>query len=338
METAVSVSPEHPVLIDSFLEGAIEVDVDAISDGEDVVIGGIMEHIEEAGIHSGDSACMLPTQSFSDEILDTIREYTKKMALELKVVGLMNVQYAIKDGQVYVLEVNPRASRTVPFFSKATGRPLAKLAARVMVGQKLKDLGVTQEIKPAYWSVKEAVFPFVKFPEVDPRLGPEMRSTGEVMGIDKNLGLSFYKAQYAVNENFPLSGSVYISVADEDKDEILKIAEMFDDLDFTIYASRGTAKFLIENGINRLEVINKIKEGRPNIVDFIKNDKIDLIINTTKGKNARGDGEVIRRNAVINGIHYVTTVSGARETAKAIKEMRENKISVSSLQEYYQNH
>lgn len=335
METAVSVSPEHPVLIDSFLEGAIEVDVDAISDGEDVVIGGIMEHIEEAGIHSGDSACILPTQSFSEDVLSKIREYTKKMAIELKVVGLMNVQYAIKNGVVYVLEVNPRASRTVPFVSKATGRPLAKLAARVMVGQKLKDLGVKDEIIPKYVSVKEAVFPFVKFPEVDPRLGPEMRSTGEVMGIDKSVGLSFYKSQYAVTEDFPTKGSVYISVSDEDKEEILPVAKVFSELGFRIYASRGTAKYLIENGINKLEVINKIKEGRPNIVDFIKNDDINLIINTTQGKNARGDGEVIRRNAVTNGIHYVTTMAAAKETARAIKEINEKNITVMSLQEYY---
>lgn len=335
METAVSVSPEHPVLIDSFLEGAIEVDVDAISDGEDVVIGGIMEHIEEAGIHSGDSACMLPTQSFSEDVLSKIREYTKKMAIELKVVGLMNVQYAIKNGVVYVLEVNPRASRTVPFVSKATGRPLAKLAARVMVGQKLKDLGVKDEIIPKYVSVKEAVFPFVKFPEVDPRLGPEMRSTGEVMGIDKSVGLSFYKSQYAVTEDFPTKGSVYISVSDEDKEEILPVAKVFSELGFRIYASRGTAKYLIENGINKLEVINKIKEGRPNIVDFIKNDDINLIINTTQGKNARGDGEVIRRNAVTNGIHYVTTMAAAKETVRAIKEINEKNITVMSLQEYY---
>ncbi|BDU50083.1 carbamoyl-phosphate synthase large subunit [Haliovirga abyssi] len=335
METAVSVSPEHPVLIDSFLEGAIEVDVDALCDGDDVVIGGIMEHIEEAGIHSGDSACMLPTQNLTENVLDTIKDYTKKMALELNVVGLMNVQYAVKDEKVYVLEVNPRASRTVPFVSKATGRPLAKIASRLMVGKKLKELGITEEIIPKHVAVKEAVFPFVKFPEVDPKLGPEMRSTGEVMGIDLSVGRSFYKAQYAINENFPLSGSVYVSVADEDKAGILEVVKQFSALNFKIYASRGTARYLIENGINKLEVINKLKEGRPNIVDYIKNNKINLIINTTKGKNARGDGEIIRKNAVTNGIFYATTIAGAKETIDAIKEKVEKGINVFSLQEYY---
>jgi len=335
METAVSVSPEYPVLIDSFLEAAIEVDVDAISDGTDVVIGGIMEHIEEAGVHSGDSACILPAQSFSEEILETIRDYTKKMALELNVIGLMNVQYAIKDNKVYVLEVNPRASRTVPFISKATGRPLAKIAARVMVGQKLKDLGVTKEIIPKHISVKEAVFPFVKFPEVDPRLGPEMRSTGEVMGIDKNVELSFYKSQYAVIEDFPKKGSVYISVSDADKEGILESAKIFESLNFKILASRGTAKYLIANGINKLEVVNKIREGRPNIVDYLKNNELDLVINTAQGKSARGDGEILRRNAVSNGIHYVTTLAAAKETAKAIKEINTKEITVMSIQEYY---
>ena len=335
METAVSVSPDHPVLIDSFLEGAIEIDVDAICDGEDVVLGGIMEHIEEAGIHSGDSACILPTKSLSENVLDKIRDNTKKMALELNVIGLMNVQYAVKNDEVYVIEVNPRASRTVPFVSKATGRPLAKIAAKVMVGRKLKELGVTEEIIPNYVSVKEAVFPFVKFPQVDPKLSPEMKSTGEVMGIDSEVGLSFYKAQYAINEEFPLKGSVYISVANEDKKEILEIAKEFNKLGFKIYASRGTARYFIENGINKLEVINKLKEGRPNIVDFVKNEKIDLIINTTKGKTARGDGEVIRRNAVTHGIHYVTTVAGAKRTVEAIGDKNKKGITVKPIQEYY---
>ena len=335
MENAVKVSPEHPVLIDRFLEGAVEIDVDAVCDGTDVVIGGIMEHIEEAGIHSGDSACILPAQSLTENVKNTIREYTRKMALELKVIGLMNVQYAVKDGLVYVIEVNPRASRTVPFVSKATGRQLAKVAARVMVGQKLKDLGVTEEIITEHICVKEAVFPFVKFPEVDPKLGPEMRSTGEVMGIDKTVGQSFYKAQYAVTDKFPVEGAVYISICDEDKERILPMAKEYKALGFKLYASRGTARYLIENGLNKLEVINKIKEGRPNVVDFIKNEQLDLIINTTKGKDARGDGEILRRNAVSHGIHYVTTLAGAFETVGAIKAKKEKDINVISLQEYY---
>lgn len=335
METAVLVSPEQPVLIDSFLAGAVEVDVDAVCDGTDVVIGGIMEHIEEAGIHSGDSACMLPAQNLSQKVLEKIREYTRKMALELKVVGLMNVQYAVKDEEVYVLEVNPRASRTVPFVSKATGRPLAKIAARVMTGRKLKDMGITEEITTKYICVKEAVFPFVKFPEVDPKLGPEMRSTGEVMGIDMKVGLSFYKAQYSVNEKFPLEGAVYISVSDDDKQDSLGFAKEFSELGFKMYASRGTAKFYEDNGIKGITVVNKIKDGRPNVVDFIKNGEVNVVINTTKGQKSVGDGEIIRRNAVSNGTFYVTTVAGAIQTVNAIKELKKQDINVISIQEYY---
>ncbi|MGM0508736.1 MAG: carbamoyl-phosphate synthase large subunit [Fusobacteriota bacterium] len=337
MTTAVSVSPEHPVLIDKFLEGAIEVDVDAISDGDDVIIGGIMEHIEEAGIHSGDSACVLPARSFSKEVLNEIRESTEKMAKELNVIGVMNIQYAVSnDDTVYVIEVNPRASRTIPFVSKATGRPLAKIATKVMLGMKLKDMGITEEIIPEHISVKEAVFPFVKFPAIDPKLGPEMKSTGEVMGIDYDMGISFYKAQYAVNKEFGTGNSVYISVADADKPKMVEIAKKFFELGSYIYASRGTAKYLIEHGINKIEVINKLKEGRPNILDFVKNEKIDLIINTTKGKTARGDGEVIRKNAVLHGIPYVTTVAGAKETAQAITQKKNTEIGVLSMQEYYE--
>ena len=335
METAVLVSPEQPVLIDSFLAGALEVDVDAICDGTDVVIGGIMEHIEEAGIHSGDSACILPAKHLSQKVLETIRDYTRKMALELNVVGLMNVQYAVKDEVVYVLEVNPRASRTVPFVSKATGRPLAKIAARVMTGRKLKDMGVTEEIIPKYVSVKEAVFPFVKFPEVDPKLGPEMKSTGEVMGIDTTVGAAFYKAQYAVNANFPLEGNVYISIADNDKDSAISIAKSFETAGFKILASRGTAKFLGENGINDVQIVNKISDGRPNVVDYIKNGDINILINTTSGQKSRGDGEIIRRNAVSNGIFYVTTIEGAEESVTAINEMKQKDIKVMAMQDYY---
>lgn len=335
METMIAMTLEHPILIDQFLQSAVEVDVDALCDGEDVVMGGIMEHIEEAGIHSGDSACVLPSKSLSEGVLATIREYTKKMALELKVIGLMNVQYAVKDEMVYVLEVNPRASRTSPFVSKATGRPLAKIAAKLMVGRKLKELGITEEIITKYICVKEAVFPFVKFPEVDPKLGPEMRSTGEVMGIDRSIGLSFYKAQYAVNEKFPTKGTVYISVADFDKDSIISVAEGFKKLGFTLLASSGTAEFLKSKGIDGIKIINKINEGRPNIIDYLKNREIDLVINTTYGKNARGDGEIIRRTSVSNGIHYVTTITGALETLQAIKEINEKDVSVLSLQEYY---
>ncbi|RLB29531.1 MAG: carbamoyl phosphate synthase large subunit, partial [Deltaproteobacteria bacterium] len=294
---AVEVSPGKPVLIDRFLEHAIEIDVDAISDGEKTIIGGVMEHIEEAGIHSGDSACVLPPISLKDEILEQIKEQTRALAKELNVVGLMNIQYAVKGDQVYVLEVNPRASRTVPFVSKATGIALAKLATKVMMGEKLEQLGLSAEVTPKHVSVKESVFPFSRFPGVDCLLGPEMKSTGEVMGIDWTFGRAFAKSQLAAGQRLPVSGTVFISVKDEDKMGILKTAFLFYDLGFKIVATRGTSAYLSQHGIVNQRV-KKVREGRPHIVDMMKNGEIDLVINTTSTKKAVSESYSIRRTAI----------------------------------------
>ncbi|NOR05709.1 MAG: carbamoyl-phosphate synthase large subunit, partial [Deltaproteobacteria bacterium] len=285
METAVKVSPGKPILIDRFLEDATEIDVDAISDGEDTIIGGIMEHIEEAGIHSGDSACVLPSISLSQEILEQIKDHTRAIAGELDVKGLMNIQYAVKGGIIYVLEVNPRASRTVPFVSKATGVPLAKLATKVIMGKRLKDLGLMQDVKHSHICCKESAFPFARFPNVDTILGPEMKSTGEVMGIDSSFGLAFAKSQLAVGQKLPLSGTVFISVKDKDKKASQGIAAMLHDAGFKIVATGGTSAFLLNHGIPNQQV-NKVRQGRPHIADMIKNGEIDLIINTTSNKKA----------------------------------------------------
>ena len=331
---AVEVSPGKPILIDKFLEHAIEVDVDAISDGSDTLIGGIMEHIEEAGIHSGDSACVLPPTSLSPEILEQIKAHTKAMAAELGVVGLMNIQYAVRDGMVYVLEVNPRASRTVPFVSKATGVPLARLATKVIMGNRLRDLGLTEEITLAHISCKESVFPFSRFPGVDTILGPEMKSTGEVMGIDRSFGLAFAKSQLAAGQKLPLSGTVFMSIKDQDKKAFLDTASVFHGLGFKVVATRGTSAFLSYHGISN-ERVNKVREGRPHILDMMKNGDVALVINTTSNKKAVSESYSIRRTSLTLGIPYTTTLAGARATAQAIKAMIQGPMDVRTIQEYH---
>ncbi|MDD2334994.1 MAG: carbamoyl-phosphate synthase large subunit [Geobacteraceae bacterium] len=333
MTTAVQASPEHPILIDKFLDEAIEIDVDALCDGQEVIIGGIMEHIEEAGIHSGDSACSLPPYSISRETSDEIKRQTKLMALELEVKGLMNVQFAVRDGEIYILEVNPRASRTVPFVSKATGRPLAKLAARIMAGKTLKELGIETEIEPKHIAVKESVFPFVKFPGVDTILGPEMKSTGEVMGIDVDFARAFAKAQLGAGVRLPLSGSVFLSVRDSDKKHIVSPAKKLYDNGFELVATRGTASYLQEKGIP-VRVVNKVVEGRPHIVDAIKNNEICMVINTTQGAQAVADSFSIRRNTLVNNIAYFTTTSGAKAAVDGILAMLREDLEAKPLQEY----
>ncbi|HEX5512794.1 MAG TPA: carbamoyl-phosphate synthase large subunit [Gammaproteobacteria bacterium] len=317
MHEAVQVSNDSPVLLDRFLDDAVEVDVDAIADGTDVLIGGIMEHIEQAGVHSGDSACSLPPYTLSPAIQDQIREQTRQMAKALGVVGLMNVQFAIKGQQVFVLEVNPRASRTVPFVSKATGLQLAKIAARCMVGKTLAEQGVTREVIPNYYSVKEAVFPFIKFPGVDPILGPEMKSTGEVMGIGRSFGEAYAKSQSGASVILPRSGRAFLSVRDADKAALIDIGRSLVAQGFNIVATRGTAAALQEAGVP-CQIVNKVLEGRPHIVDAIKNDEIDLIVNTTEGKQAIADSFSIRREALHRKVSYTTTIAGARATCLAL--------------------
>ncbi|MCL0074053.1 carbamoyl-phosphate synthase large subunit [Dehalococcoidia bacterium] len=332
MREAIEVSPEKPVLVDKFLEEAIEVEVDAIFDGEDLVIGGIMEHIEEAGIHSGDSACALPPQNLAPETLEVIRDYTDKIARELEVKGLMNIQLAVKDERVYVLEVNPRASRTVPYISKASGVPLAKIAAKVMLGKTLKELGVS-EVRFDHVAVKEAVFPFSKFPEVDPILSPEMKSTGEVMGIDADFGVAFYKAELSAGMNLPTKGTVLITVADKDKTRIVPVARRFEELGFEILATSGTHACLLDHGVESKKVL-KIHEGRPHIVDYVKNKMVDIIINTPVGKKARYDDSYIRKSAVRYNVPYFTTVSGAGAVAVGI-EAKDQKVFFEPIQAYH---
>ncbi|KAA0257437.1 carbamoyl-phosphate synthase large subunit [Deferribacter autotrophicus] len=334
MVHAVEASEEHPVLIDKFLENAIEIDVDAISDGELVVVAGIMQHIEEAGIHSGDSACSIPPRSISESLNNEIIRATKELAKELNVVGLMNVQYAIKDNELFVLEVNPRASRTVPYVSKSIGISLAKLASKVMVGYKLRDLGFTKEPKVPYFTVKEAVFPFAKFPGTDPILGPEMKSTGEVMGIDRTFGRAYYKAQLAADNSLPKKGTVFISVKDRVKKDILPVARKLEKLGFKIIATTGTYKFLKENGIN-VEHVLKVQEGRPNIVDYIKSEKIDFVINVPEGKKSRLDSNSIRRVILNYNVPYVTTVEAAIASVNGVEAYLNEGLDVKSLQEYY---
>jgi carbamoyl-phosphate synthase large subunit len=336
MARAVQASPEHPVLVDQFLEDAIEMDVDALCDGREVVIGGIMEHIEEAGIHSGDSACSLPPRSVGKPLLDVIREQTAAMALELGVIGLINVQFAIKDGVVYVLEVNPRASRTVPFVSKAIGVPLAKLAAKIMTGISLKELGFTEERSLRHVAVKEAVLPFVKFPGVDALLGPEMKSTGEVMGIDREFGLAFAKSQVGASGALPIEGTVFLSVRDKDKPHIALLARQLADLNFRLVATVGTASVLQAAGV-AVEPVAKVIDGvRPHIVDKIKSGEVGLVINTPEGHHARLDSYSIRRTAVSMGIPYFTTMAAAQAAVEAIRAMRHGKLRVKALQEYHE--
>ncbi len=334
MQHAVKASPEHPILIDKFLEHAIEVDVDALCDGKEVVIGGIMQHIEEAGIHSGDSACALPPFSLDKKIVDEIRRQTMALALELGVSGLMNIQFAVKDDVIYLLEVNPRASRTAPFVSKATGRPLAKVAARVMAGKSLREIGVTEEIIPKHISVKESVFPFTKFPGVDTLLGPEMKSTGEVMGIDKAFGKAFAKAQFGAGVRLPLSGTVFISIKDADKEETLDVARQMLAAGFEIMATSGTAAYLNNHGVKATRV-NKVKEGRPHCVDAIKSNQVDLVFNTTFGAQSILDSFSIRRNALTYNVAYFTTVPGMQAAAEGIQAMQRETLDVTPIQEYH---
>ena len=334
MKRAVSVSPEHPVLIDKYLEDAIELDVDAISDGKDVIIGGIMEHIEEAGVHSGDSACSLPPYSLAPHIMKTIKAYTATLAKELNVIGLMNIQFAVKGENIYILEVNPRASRTIPFVSKATGIPLAKIAAKVMCGMTLKDTGIPLEVKLPHMAVKEAVLPFDRFRGVDSLLGPEMKSTGEVMGIDKDFGRAYSKAQTSANNTIPLSGKIFISVKDKDKSFLPPMVTKLISLGFSIIATRGTALYLKKHGL-KVETVNKVTEGRPNIVDYIKNNNIHFIINTVSGSKAQKDSFSLRENALQYRIPYTTTIAGARATTMAIEITLKKQLNIKSLQEYH---
>jgi carbamoyl-phosphate synthase large subunit len=333
MKEAVKISPKHPILVDKFLEDAIEIDVDALSDGEEVFIGGIMEHIEEAGVHSGDSACVIPPQSLSKDVLKTIKGYTTKLALELQVIGLMNIQYAVKDDKVYIIEANPRASRTVPFVSKAVGVPLAKIAAKLMVGYKLKDMGLRDEIKINHVAVKESIFPFIKLPKADSILGPEMKSTGESMGIDENFGISYYKALLSAGMELPKKGRLFISVRDSDKNSIRDIVEIAENLGFELVATEGTAN-AVEEYVN-IATIGKVSQPSPNIKDAVVNGEIDLIINTPSGKQSADDGFYIRRMAVELGIPYVTTLAGARAVLNAIEHVKEGDIEVKSLNEYH---
>ena len=323
VEDAKTFPERLPILLDRFLNDATEVDVDAVSDGTTVIIGGIMEHIEQAGVHSGDSACSLPPYSLSVEVQDELREQTVAMAKALQVVGLMNVQFAIQDGTVYVLEVNPRASRTVPYVSKATGRPLAKIAARCMVGQSLASQGIEGEVIPPYYSVKEAVFPFIKFPGVDTILGPEMKSTGEVMGVGETFAEAFVKSQLAAGVRLPTSGKAFISVKDADKERTVDIARTLHELGFEIIATRGTAKALHDGNVPAI-VVNKVFEGQPNILDMLKNDEIDLVINTVVEKrSAIRDSYQIRREALLDRVAYFTTIAGARAAAMGMRHMKE---------------
>jgi len=339
MTFAVQVEPDHPILIDKFLENAVEVDVDAIADQTGrVVIGGIMEHIEQAGIHSGDSACSLPAVSLPSAVLDKIRSWTVQLAKALKVVGLMNIQFAVVgtqgySPQVYILEANPRASRTVPFVSKATGVPLAGLASRIMSGETLESLGFTQEVIPKHIAVKEAVLPFEKFAGTDTILGPEMRSTGEVMGIDVDFGSAFAKAELGASQRLPLSGTVFVSTNDRDKPSVISVVKDFMELGFHVVATEGTRKALKEHGLD-VELVLKLHEGRPHVLDSIKNQKIQLIINTPSGEEARADGRLIRRSALAYKIPIVTTISGAKATAAAIRSLQTQPLEVKALQDY----
>jgi carbamoyl-phosphate synthase large subunit len=339
MKFAVEASPERPVLVDKFLEDATEVDVDCIADvglpnGGTIVIGGMLEHIEFAGVHSGDAAMVLPPHTLSKKAIETIRQYTHAMAKELKVVGLMNVQYAVKDEVVYVLEVNPRASRTVPFVSKAIGQPLAKIAAKVMSGKTLKELGFTEEIWPKYWAVKESVFPFNRFHGQDILLSPEMRSTGEVMGLDADLGTAYAKSQMAANSPLPLKGKVFISVSDMHKDEVADVARQYTDLGFELIATGGTASVLEKAGL-KVEKIFKLQEGRPNAVDLLKNKEIQLVINTPSGAVPRADEIKIRTTAVYTGTPIMTTLSSARAAALGIAALKKSGYAVKTVQEYH---
>ena len=332
MKTAVQVSDDSPVLLDFFLPNAIEMDVDAVSDGDSVVIGAIMQHIEQAGIHSGDSACSLPPYSLSESVQDEMREICKKMARELGVRGLMNVQLALQDDKIYVIEVNPRASRTIPFVSKCIGVSLAKIAARCMVGQTLEDQGFTKEIIPPYFSVKEAVFPFNKFPGIDPILGPEMKSTGEVMGVGSTFAEAYGKAELGASDEIPSKGSAFVSVRERDKDQLPALAKSLVALGFKLIATKGTAKTIKAAGLD-VQPVNKVKEGRPHIVDMIKSDKINLIVNTTEGRQAISDSSTIRSSAEQHRVYYTTTMAGGSAVCEALRFAGD--IKVRSLQQLH---
>ena len=342
MRFAVEASPERPVLVDKFLEDATEVDVDCIADvgrfknpdDGHIVIGGMLEHIEFAGVHSGDAAMVLPPHTLSKKVIATIREHTHAMARELQVIGLMNVQYAVKDEKVFVLEVNPRASRTVPFVSKAIGFPLAKLAAKVMAGKTLKDLGFTKEIWPKYWAIKESVFPFNRFHGQDILLSPEMRSTGEVMGLDADRGTAYAKSQMAAGSPLPLGGKIFISVSDAHKKQVVAVARQFVDLGFELVATSGTAAVLEKAGL-RVQRTLKLLEGRPNVIDLLKNKEIQLVINTPSGATPRADEVKIRTTAVYTGTPIMTTLSGAKAAASGIAALKQNGYGVKTLQEYH---
>jgi carbamoyl-phosphate synthase large subunit len=331
---AVKASPEHPILVDRFLEDAFEVDVDALGDGERVVIGGILQHIEEAGIHSGDSAMVLPTYKITPPHLETIRRYTRELGLALGVKGLMNVQYAIKNDVVYVLEVNPRASRTTPFVSKATGVPLAKVAARIMAGRSLAEQGLTEDLKVGRIFVKESVFPFLKFPGADILLGPEMKSTGEVMGISNDFGIAFAKSQQAAGFTIPTSGSVFVSVNDFDKAGVLPHARALHEMGLHVLATRGTAEYLNAHGVPA-EMVYKVLEGRPNVVDLIKDGRIRIVFNTPLGGESFYDDGAIRKSAVLHNVLVVTTLTATAATVQAIRALRERATDILSLQEIH---
>ncbi|MFM7438480.1 MAG: carbamoyl phosphate synthase large subunit, partial [Snowella sp.] len=335
MTYAVQIEPDHPILIDKFLENAIEVDVDALCDPTgQVVIGGIMEHIEEAGVHSGDSACSVPFTTLSPPVLSTIRTWTAQLARALKVVGLMNIQYEVQGEQVFILEANPRASRTVPYVSKATGVPLAKIASLVMSGQTLAELGVTEEKIPRHVAVKEAVLPFEKFPGADTLLGPEMRSTGEVMGIDSDFGKAFAKAEIAAGVRLAIAGTVFVSMSDRDKAAIVPVVRDLQELGFKVVATSGTQKVLAQNGIDNVEVILKLHEGRPHVLDWIKNDQIQFIVNTPGGEESQLDGRTIRRAALDYKLPIITTIAGAKATVAAIRSLQSEPLEVKALQDY----
>ena len=331
---AIEVADGHPILIDKFLDRAIEVDVDALGDGQRTVIAAIMEHIEEAGIHSGDSACVIPSRTLSDPVLAKIRQYTQELGVALNVKGLMNIQYAVKDEEVYVLEVNPRASRTVPFVSKAVGVPVAQLAAKIMVGRTLEELGFTEEPTIHYYAVKEAVLPFQKFPGCTIILGPEMRSTGEVMGIDPDYAMAFAKSQAGAGNSLPIAGAIFISINDQDKPFFLPVARKFVEMEFELIATAGTSKFLSDHGIPNRQIF-KISVGRPNVVDLVMNNEVGMIINTFTGDKAREDEKKIRTIAVQRELPLITTISAARAVAEAIEALRARKMDVKSIQEYH---
>ena len=331
---AIQVSPDHPMLIDRFLEQAIEAEVDALADGQDVFVASVMEHIELAGVHSGDSACSIPSRTITDEQMTTIEKYSKAIARELKVVGLMNIQFAICDNKVYILEANPRASRTVPIVSKVAGISLARIATQIMLGKKLKDFPELKRREIPYVGVKEAVFPFNMFPEVDPLLGPEMKATGEVMGLADTFGLAFYKAQESAGYKLPLEGNILLTVADKDRKSLLPIARQIASLGLNIFATEGTSAFLNDNKVKNT-VIKKLHEGRPNIADAIKNNELQLIINTPIGKDSKYDDSYIRMMAIQRKVPYVTSIAAAEATISGIEAMKKSNVLPKSLQEYH---